>query len=86
MELAPQGIRANVICPGTIGLAITNRLWQNNSAMEGLLSHIPMNRQGSPEEIANATAFLASSAASYITGAVLPVDGGWTCGGFARNF
>lgn len=86
MELAPRGIRANVICPGTIGIAVTNRLWQNNSAMEGLLSHIPMNRQGSPEEIANAVSFLASSAASYITGAVLPVDGGWTCGGYARNF
>ena len=86
MELAPQGIRANAICPGTIGIAVTNRLWKDNSAMEGLLSHIPMGRQGVPNEIANATAFLASDAASYITGAVLPVDGGWTCGGFARNF
>lgn len=86
MELAPQGIRANVICPGTIGIAITNRLWKNDAAMEGLLSHIPMGRQGAPFEIANAVAFLASEEASYITGVELPVDGGWTCGGFARNF
>lgn len=86
MELAPRGIRANVICPGTIGIAITNTLWKENSAMQGLLSHIPMGRQGTPDDIANASAFLASDMASYITGAVLPVDGGWTCGGFARNF
>ncbi len=86
MELAPRGIRANTVCPGTIGIAITNRLWQNNTAMEGLLSHIPMGRQGAPHEIANACLFLSSDAASYITGAVLPVDGGWTSGGFARNF
>lgn len=86
MELAPQGIRANIICPGTIGIAVTNKLWTDNSAMSGLLSHIPMGRQGVTDEIASATAFLASDAASYITGAVLPVDGGWTCGGFARNF
>ncbi len=86
MELAPKGIRANVVCPGTVGLAITNKLWTANSALEGLLSHIPMGRQAMPEEIASATAFLASDAASYITGAVLPVDGGWTCGGYARNF
>ncbi len=86
MELAPKGIRANVICPGTIGIAVTNTLWKENSAMQGLLSHIPMGRQGTPDDIANATAFLASDMAAYITGAVLPVDGGWTCGGFARNF
>lgn len=86
MELAPRGIRANVICPGTVGIAITNELWKDNSAMAGLLSHIPMGRQCVPDEIANAAEFLASDAASYITGAVLPVDGGWTCGGFARNF
>ena len=86
MELAPKGIRANALCPGSVGIAVTNKLWTNNSAMEGLLSHIPMGRQGNPEEIVNATAFLASDAASYITGAVLPVDGGWTCGGYARNF
>ena len=83
MELAPKGIRANVICPGTIGIAITNTLWQKDDTMQKLLSHIPMERQGKPEEIANATAFLASSYASYITGAVVPVDGGWTCGGYA---
>lgn len=86
MELAPRGIRANAICPGTIGIAVTNELWKENSAMAGLLSHIPMGRQGTPEEIANVTAFVASDAASYLTGAVIPVDGGWTCGGFARNF
>ena len=86
MELAPKGIRANVLCPGTVGIAVTKALWQKDNSMEKLLSHIPMARQGSPEEMANATAFLASDLASYVTGAVLPVDGGWTCGGFARNF
>lgn len=86
MELAPAGIRANAICPGTIGLAITNQLWSNDTAMQALLAHIPLSRQGTPDDIAAAAEFLASDFASYITGAILPVDGGWTCGGFARNF
>ncbi len=86
MELAPIGVRANAICPGTVGIAVTNGLWKENSAMQALLAHIPMGRQGRPEDIASAAEFLASDYAAYITGAVLPVDGGWTCGGFARNF
>lgn len=86
LEMAEKNIRVNCIAPGTIGIAVTNKLWTDNSAMTGLLSHIPQGRQGTPEEIANAVLFLASDVASYITGAVLPVDGGWTCGGFARDF
>ena len=86
LELAPQGIRANVVCPGSIGIDLTNQLWSQNTAMQGLLSHIPMGRQCKPEEVANVCAFLASDLSSYMTGTVIPVDGGWTCGGFARDF
>ena len=45
-----------------------------------------MGRQATPEDIVGAAMFFASDLAKYITGAVLPVDGGWTAGGFARNF
>lgn len=86
IELAGKNIRVNAVAPGTIGIAVTNVLWQQDDAMKALLAHIPQGRQGTPEEIASATMFLASDYASYITGAVLPVDGGWTAGGYARNF
>ena len=86
LELAPRGIRANCVCPGTIGIEVTNQLWKDDAKMTALLSHIPMARQGRPSEIAAAVAFLASDMATYITGATLPVDGGWTAGGYARNF
>lgn len=86
LELAPKGFRVNVIAPGSIGIEITNELWKEDSAMQGLLSHIPMGRQGKPKEIADAAMFLASDYATYINGVTLPVDGGWTCGGFARDF
>lgn len=85
IELAPKGIRANVICPGSVGIDITNELWKNNSTMQGLISHIPMGRQAKPDEIAYVAEFLACDLSSYVTGAVIPVDGGWTCG-FARDF
>lgn len=86
IELAEKNIRVNAIAPGSIGIAITNRLWSADDAMKGLLAHIPQGRQGTPDDIANACLFLGSDLANYITGTVLPVDGGWTAGGFARNF
>ena len=86
IELADKKIRVNAVAPGTIGIAITNELWKNDDTMKALLAHIPQGRQGLPHEIANAVMFMASDAASYVTGTVLPVDGGWTAGGYARNF
>lgn len=86
LELAPKGIRVNVVAPGTVGIEVTNTLWKDDKAMQGLLSHIPLNRQAVPDDIAMAVMFLASDLASYITGALLPVDGGWTSGGFMRDF
>ena len=86
IELADKNIRVNVVAPGTIGIEITNELWKNDDAMKGLLAHIPQGRQGKPSDVANAVMFLASEAAEYITGVVIPVDGGWTAGGYARNF
>ena len=86
MELAEKKIRVNSVAPGTIGIEITNELWKNNDTMKALLAHIPMARQGRPEDVSNAVMFLSSELSSYITGTVLPVDGGWTCGGYARNF
>lgn len=83
LELAQFGIRVNVIAPGSILSVRTRAMFynpENTSVAEGLLSHIPLGRPGNPEEIASAVLFLASPEASYITGAVLPVDGGWTAG------
>ena len=86
IELAPKNIRVNCVAPGTVGLAITNVLWTADDAMKGLLAHIPMARQARADEIADPVVFLCSDYASYMTGVVVPVDGGWTAGGYARNF
>ena len=86
IELADKNVRVNAIAPGSIGIAVTNELWKDDDLMKGLIAHIPQGRQGTPKDIANAVMFMASDLASYITGTVLPVDGGWTAGGYARNF
>jgi glucose 1-dehydrogenase len=85
IELADEGIRVNVISPGSVGLVNTNKLFVDPVAMEGLLSHIPQHRQGSPDDIAYTAMFLASDKAGYITGTVINVDGGWICG-YSRDF
>ena len=73
-EVASRGITCNAIAPGFIATDMTDALPEK--VREGALSTIPMRRMGTPEEIADVAAFLVSDAASYITGAVLQVDGG----------
>ena len=83
LELAPFGIRVNVVAPGSTLTRGTRALFyndENKTLADSLLSHIPLGRPANPEEIASAVVFLASPDASYITGVVIPVDGGWTAG------
>jgi NAD(P)-dependent dehydrogenase (short-subunit alcohol dehydrogenase family) len=81
---ARQGIRVNCICPGWIHTAINDAVLQDPERRGKVADAHPMGRLGTPEEIAAAVAFLASEEASWITGAVLPVDGGYLAAG--RSF
>lgn len=79
VELAPRRIRVNAVAPGCIKTAMTGQ----SSSLEGpggFLSRVPMGRIGEASEVAAAVHFLASDLASYITGATLPVDGGYLAG------
>jgi 3-oxoacyl-[acyl-carrier protein] reductase len=73
-EVASRGITVNAIAPGFIETAMTAKL--SPEAREALMKQIPLGSLGQPEDVANAVLFLASPAARYITGQVLPVDGG----------
>ena len=77
VELARYGIRVNALAPGLIVTEMTNSVQQNDKQMTGLLAHVPMRRMGRPEELVGATVLLASRDASYVTGAILPIDGGY---------
>ena len=76
-ELAPLGIRVNAVAPGTIDAGITLALTPERAALDDLVARrIPLGRLGTGEDIATAVAWLTSSAASYVTGHTLVVDGG----------
>ncbi|MGK0722820.1 SDR family NAD(P)-dependent oxidoreductase [Leucobacter sp. W1478] len=75
-ELGPRGIRVNAVAPGVINTPMTT-ITQHEHATAGLLQRLPLRRVGEASEVAAACLFLSSAAASYITGAVLPVDGGF---------
>jgi 3-oxoacyl-[acyl-carrier protein] reductase len=78
-EVATDGITVNSICPGFIATERVEELTKTKpEMMKQMLAQIPMGRIGNTSELAAAAAFLASEAASYITGAVLQVDGGFT--------
>jgi 3-oxoacyl-[acyl-carrier protein] reductase len=76
VEWAPKGVRVNALAPGWIETDMTSRLREDPATGERMLSDIPLGRFGAPEEVASAAVFLCSDAASFITGAVLVVDGG----------
>lgn len=75
-EFAEYGIRVNAVCPGVIITPMTAAARQNPAMMEKWMQEIPMRRLGNPEEVAALVLFLASDAASYITGQAYHVDGG----------
>ena len=78
-DWAPHGVRVNAICPGLF-MTEPNRAWAIKSpeVIKACVSAIPMGRPGEPEEIGPLAVFLASDAASYVTGATYVIDGGYT--------
>jgi NAD(P)-dependent dehydrogenase (short-subunit alcohol dehydrogenase family) len=82
VEWAPLAIRVNAVSPGTIATEMQAKFMATGYASaESFLSRVPMGRFGQPSEIADAVHFLCSPRSSYITGVVLPVDGGWVANG-----
>jgi 3-oxoacyl-[acyl-carrier protein] reductase len=77
LELAPHRIRVNAIAPGAIDTPMLAARLVEPGQREWLEEQVPLGRIGEPEEIGRVVAFLLSDAAAYMTGAVVPVDGGW---------
>jgi len=82
MEWGPEGIRVNSIIPGPIaGTEGMARLAPTAEAASEVIDCVPLRRMGTPEDIADVCLFLASDAARFVSGAVIPVDGGWSAAG-----
>ena len=77
-EMAPQRIRVNAVAPGAIRTPINTAAWETPEAYASLMTLVPYNRIGEPDDIAQAVVWLASDAADYVTGTTLFVDGGMT--------
>lgn len=84
LELGPLGVTANAIAPGAIETPMTLGTYSDET-WENILSMVPAKRRGTPQDIAEAIAYLASPAASYVNGETLTVDGGYMAAGMTQT-
>ena len=80
VEYADRGIRVNAVAPAWVDTPMTESVQAHAAMYERLKKKHPMGRFGAPDEVAQAVLFLASDQASFTTGSVLMVDGGWSAG------
>jgi NAD(P)-dependent dehydrogenase (short-subunit alcohol dehydrogenase family) len=80
VELAPSKIRVNAIAPGFVDTRLASAILKNDELLQHVISRTPMGRYGTPDEIAGGALYLASDAASFLTGHTLVIDGGMTIG------
>lgn len=80
LELGPQGIRVNAVAPGVVRTPLTERYFQDPEMAETIRGIHAIGRWAEPAEIATAILFLADRRNGFVTGSILPVDGGWTTG------
>jgi NAD(P)-dependent dehydrogenase (short-subunit alcohol dehydrogenase family) len=76
LRYGPEGVRANLICPGFIETPMVSGLIEDDRVRDQIIGSTALRRLGQPEDVAAAALFLASSEASFVTGATLVVDGG----------
>ena len=82
MEWGPHGVRVNALAPGFIATDLAKPLLSNPKIDEWREKNTPLGRPGTPDDLVGVSIFLASKAAGYVTGQVIYVDGGTTCGLF----
>jgi NAD(P)-dependent dehydrogenase (short-subunit alcohol dehydrogenase family) len=78
LEWADRGVRVNAVAPGYLATRMTEGLRASDHHAQAIRSKIPLGRFGTPEEVVGAVAYLGSDEASYVTGSIMAVDGGWT--------
>ncbi len=81
-ELGPYNIQVNAIAPGVVKTRFSGALWQTPSIAQAIVKHTPLGRLGEVDDVVGAALYLASPLSDFVTGAVLPIDGGMNVAGF----